>query len=228
MREWYTFNTTDNRVPDAPIPTPADNSSVKSAFFLLRVLVTDSDDHTMNVSFYWPDGTLMGTSLNVTNNSHANLSIAVIPGATYRWFVIVNDSIAATRGPAIGNWTFTVKEEEPEEEEEEEEEEPDEEKEERYPYLLILLLLIGIAIVFIISGLLAFITYEGAIGPILIIIGMIILAIFFWFTGVIAAILDFIAFLYSSILNTSIYSLVFIAVVVIVIVIASLLYFRRE
>lgn len=124
------LTTSDNIPPDTPIPTPADNSSVKSTFFLLRVLVTDPDGDMMNVSFYWPDGTLMGGCLNVTNNSYANMSIATIPGATYRWFVIVNDSNAATRGPATGNWTFTVKEEEEEPDEGEKEKEPEEPEEE--------------------------------------------------------------------------------------------------
>ena len=110
----WSFTTRINHAPDIPIPTPSDGAlSASRTIGKLKLLITDPDGYdgdTCNVRVYWGDGTYIGSSLNVANNTTASISIPnLIAGHQYFWYVNVTDSEGEwTRGPTSGNWSFTV------------------------------------------------------------------------------------------------------------------------
>jgi len=114
-RAWYNFQTKANTAPEVPNGTtdidPYNNeTNVPIGYGSLQVDVVDMDDHMMNVTFYWGNGTVIGTDTNVTNGSTASVSIPILNVSTnYTWYVNITDAYGlTTRGPAAGNWTFTT------------------------------------------------------------------------------------------------------------------------
>jgi parallel beta-helix repeat protein len=99
-----------NYAPSMPVPYPLDNAiSVSRTIGNLKALISDLDGDTCNVSFYWGDGTPIGTANNVANNTNASVPIPdLLAGQQYFWYVNVTDGDKWTRGPTSGNWTFTV------------------------------------------------------------------------------------------------------------------------
>jgi len=99
-----------NHPPNTPtLIHPTNNSGYESVYNeYLKAHVTDPDGNTMNVSFYWGNGTLIGTLNGIANNSDANLSLpsyispAWLEHKNYRpsgydWYVIAHDSVAQTQ-----------------------------------------------------------------------------------------------------------------------------------
>jgi hypothetical protein len=113
----WSFTTRINHAPDMPVPLPLDSAlSVSRTIGQMRVLVTDPDGYdgdTFNVRFYWGDGTLIGSTINVANNTYASVPIpSLIAGKQYFWYVNVTDiGGESTRGPTSGNWSFTIADE---------------------------------------------------------------------------------------------------------------------
>jgi len=92
-------------------PTPLHTSEYEDVYDItLECLVTDPEEDSMDVSFYWSDHTLIGTVIGVVHNTRASLYLPdyIDPDwlnhdTTYEWYVIVADSFGSTTGPV---WTF--------------------------------------------------------------------------------------------------------------------------
>lgn len=102
-RRWYQFTTKEDTSPSSPtVIHPANNAPYESVYNqYLKVHVTDSDGDTMNVSFYWSNGTLIHTLTGIADDSDANLSLLpyIAPDwlqhknqrpTGYAWYVNVN------------------------------------------------------------------------------------------------------------------------------------------
>lgn len=114
-REWYQFTTSANQPPDVPDggtdTTPRNTAPNVPAYIgFLRVVVTDPESQTMDVSFYWGNTTLIGTDTAVTSGSIATITIPTLAyNTTYYWYVSIDDKFGGvTRGPAVNNWTYTT------------------------------------------------------------------------------------------------------------------------
>lgn len=110
--------TSMNYPPDTPqLEYPANGAPYESVYDeYLNVTVTDSDGDSMDVEFYWNDGTHIGTIYSVANNSTASCYLPdyIDPDwlnhdTTYSWYAIANDT---TTNPTEGftnqsdTWTF--------------------------------------------------------------------------------------------------------------------------
>jgi parallel beta-helix repeat protein len=114
--EWFTFMTVHNQPPDVPFnPTPPDSeTNVDININQLTVRVRDPEGHSMDVDFYWGNGTLIGTDTTVASGGTAQIAIPRLSEVTtYYWYVNATDIIGNwTLGPAgapATNWSFTTK-----------------------------------------------------------------------------------------------------------------------
>lgn len=113
-REWYTFQTKADSAPDIPTtPSPSNGeTNVRPTIGNLACHVTDPDGDSMNVRFYWGNGTLIGTDSSVASGGTAEVTIPTLNETrTYYWYVNVSDGILATLGPSGApgtNWSFTT------------------------------------------------------------------------------------------------------------------------
>jgi len=89
-------------------PTPSNGEYISEGeYSLMQCLVYDEDGGFLSVSFYWGNGTLIGTDSSVA----ADFGIASIDfpdvqvNETYTWYAIVDDGTYTNRSD---NWTFTV------------------------------------------------------------------------------------------------------------------------
>lgn len=76
-------------------PFPSNESWVDIDNHVMNITVTNSNDETMNVSFYWNNNhTLIGTDNNVANNSVANITVGFnyTHYQQYYWYVTVNST----------------------------------------------------------------------------------------------------------------------------------------
>ena len=71
----------------------------------LNCTVTDNDGDTLNVTFYWANGTVIGTDYNVANNSVASVPVTVGHYKNMSWYVIVNDSVEEVQSGTF--WFYT-------------------------------------------------------------------------------------------------------------------------
>jgi hypothetical protein len=109
-----------NLPPDMPFnPHPLNNTAYMNVYNIwLNCTVTDPDGDVMNVSFYWGNGSLIGTIAGVINNSTASLFIPshwhrtilgysnctwIIHDTTHYWYAVANDTLLQTQGPT---WNF--------------------------------------------------------------------------------------------------------------------------
>jgi len=95
--------------PSSPVPTTA-TTSIPYNWGLFECDVTDADGDLMNVTFYWANGTVMGTDTFVATGGTASITptLTLDNDTTYSWYVYSNDTCQQTRGPATGYWTFTT------------------------------------------------------------------------------------------------------------------------
>jgi len=95
--------------PTSPNPSTG-SSSINIDIGTFEVDVTDADGDLLNVTFYWSNGTVIGTDTLVASGGTATINPALTLnyGQTYSWYVQSNDSCQQTRGPASGYWTFTT------------------------------------------------------------------------------------------------------------------------
>jgi len=110
-RRWYQFTTKANSVPNVPDQENPSNGQTnwnpKDGY--VQCHVVDPDGGTLLVSFYWGNGTLIGT-VTVTSGTLARVSVHLNELTTYLWYATVNDGHGGiTKGPVTGNWTFTTK-----------------------------------------------------------------------------------------------------------------------
>lgn len=73
-------------------PYPTNNTVDVPLVTNLSVLVIDPDNDTMTVSFYTLEDELIGTVVNVDNNTRATISwTGLHPNTTYTWYALVDD-----------------------------------------------------------------------------------------------------------------------------------------
>jgi hypothetical protein len=109
----YNFTTKSNNPPTIPtIPTaPLNNSDYESVYNqYMNASVNDTDGGTLDVYFYWGNGTLIGTDLNVPVDTNASLFLPppltpdwLYHNTTYYWYVNVSDGIVNVTSPT---WNF--------------------------------------------------------------------------------------------------------------------------
>ena len=89
---------------------PKDNSEIMDISPTLRVVVSDPDGDTMNVSFYnASNDRLIGTDHNVSSGSTASVKwVDLSYDITYMWYAKTNDSELETESDI---WSFTIVEE---------------------------------------------------------------------------------------------------------------------
>ena len=86
-------------------PNSAPSISVSTA---LSVDVEDLDDDSVNVTFYWQNGTRIDND-TVVGSGTASVSPATLDYNTeYGWYVNATDGTDWTRGPTTGYWTFNT------------------------------------------------------------------------------------------------------------------------
>ena len=100
--------TLSNQPPNKPTnPSPEPNATNVNITPTLSVYVTDPDNDNMTVSFYnASDNSTIETKTNISSNTNVsiiwhNRSINI----TYRWYVIVNDSLIENRSDT---WVFNT------------------------------------------------------------------------------------------------------------------------
>ena len=100
---WVIFNS-----PYVPIVIDPLNATTSNPINLnLTVEVTDPNEDVMNVSFYWGNNTLIGTSTNVDSGSNALMQLSNLSYLTnYSWYVVVYDGMYYTTSDV---WNFTTK-----------------------------------------------------------------------------------------------------------------------
>jgi len=100
---WVIFNS-----PYMPVVSSPPNGSVDTAINLdLNVTVSDPNSDVMNVSFYWTNGTLIGTDTNVASGGVASVSASNLEYlTTHNWYVKITDGKYWTTGDT---WEFTTK-----------------------------------------------------------------------------------------------------------------------
>jgi hypothetical protein len=110
--KYYTIGyeeTIPNTPPEKPDdPVPQDNAVDVPVNPTLSVHVVDTDNDTMNVSFYdASDNSLIDTDINVANDSRAEITWTGLEyKTTYTWYAVANDSTSET---ASDTWSFTTK-----------------------------------------------------------------------------------------------------------------------
>ena len=85
----YTSGSPPNK-PTLASPSP-NGTTINIINPWLNVTVTDPDGDAMNLSFYWSNGTLIGTLNNVANGSTTGLQVNVGWNQDYYWYVNVTD-----------------------------------------------------------------------------------------------------------------------------------------
>ncbi len=115
-----TLETLTNLPPDAPFsPQPTNNTEYHTVYDIwLNCTVTDPNGDTMDVYYYWGNGTLIGTISGVSNNTVSHLYLPdywnrtilgytnctwVTHDTTHTWYAIANDTLEQTQGPT---WNF--------------------------------------------------------------------------------------------------------------------------
>jgi hypothetical protein len=96
-----------NYPPFEPVdPTPVNGQELTSEAINLSVPVYDPNNDDLNVSFYWGNGTLIGTAENVNSGDIASVSIGELDkDVCYEWYCIANDSKLETTSDL---WNFTI------------------------------------------------------------------------------------------------------------------------
>ncbi|MCD6299489.1 MAG: PKD domain-containing protein, partial [Thermoplasmata archaeon] len=98
----------ENNPPNKPSnPSPANGSIDIPTIPTLMVTVSDPDGDTLDVSFYWQNGTLIGTKTNVASGTEVNYPIATSLeyNTSYKWYVTVTDGEYQNQSSV---WTFTT------------------------------------------------------------------------------------------------------------------------
>ena len=101
------FEFQPNSAPDAPSnPSPSDGATGVSTSTTLSVDVSDPDGDSMDVSFYWDDGTLIETVTGVSSGGTAETSaLSLNEDTTYNWYAVADDGSATTQS---STWSFTT------------------------------------------------------------------------------------------------------------------------
>ncbi|MCD6171135.1 MAG: PKD domain-containing protein, partial [Thermoplasmata archaeon] len=104
----HSFEIFKNSPPAKPsLPNPQNGETNVAINTNLSVYVYDSDNETMDVYFYWNNGSLIGVVNNVANGSIAIIdSLSLQYGKTYYWYAIANDSIYENKSNV---WHFKTK-----------------------------------------------------------------------------------------------------------------------
>jgi hypothetical protein len=108
----FWFNTSDNNAPNQPMnEIPINNSDYESVYTVyLNVTVSDPDGGILDVDYYWGNGTYIGNTTGIANNSISSLFLPdyINPdwlnhNTEYVWYVNVTDGMDHTTGP---EWKF--------------------------------------------------------------------------------------------------------------------------
>ena len=95
-----------NHEPDITLVYPENNAYNILFNTTLNVTIIDNDLHTVNVSYYFDNGTLIGEDNDVTNGSMLYVDILNrAEDEVVTWFVAADDGYNITYA---GNWTFNV------------------------------------------------------------------------------------------------------------------------
>ena len=105
----YRLNNAQPHVPTLIFPN--NQTDYESVYFrIFNCTVIDMDNDTLDVSFYWGNGTLISTIHNVSNNSEVKLNLSEIEtkwwlehDTTYTWYVVVSDMQEEVRS---ATWWF--------------------------------------------------------------------------------------------------------------------------
>jgi hypothetical protein len=116
VNEWFDFTTIANQPPNIPTTIyPANNATNVDPEVIgwrgrIQALVSDPEGHDMIVQFYWGNGTLFYTDIDVRSGQLAEGLPGVLEANTqYYWYINITDEYGAwTIAPAVGNWTFTT------------------------------------------------------------------------------------------------------------------------
>ncbi len=100
----------NNPPSESSNPSPANGSIDVSITPTLTAIVSDPDGDTLDVSFYWQNGTLIGNQTNVTSGSTANCTIdtPLQNNQSYIWYVTVNDGENYTQSIPWGFRTMKI------------------------------------------------------------------------------------------------------------------------
>ncbi|MBS3817693.1 MAG: PKD domain-containing protein, partial [Candidatus Thermoplasmatota archaeon] len=103
----FTTTTEFNTAPDEPTnPSPADGATGVSTNTSLSVDVSDPDGDSIDVSFYWNDGTHIETVSGVSSGSTVTTStLSLNSGTTYQWYAVADDGQATNQSDT---WSFTT------------------------------------------------------------------------------------------------------------------------
>jgi len=99
----YTFTTVGNNPPVITLVSPANNSATNNTSVVLSVNVTDTENDTMNVTFYWGNGTAIDTKQ--TAGGIINVTVSNLSTGNYTWYVTVNDTYHNVTSPL---WHFSI------------------------------------------------------------------------------------------------------------------------
>lgn len=106
----WNFTTRANTGPYQPyLISPINGSTGQDTTVFLNVNISDKDGHSMNVSFFDANKTLLGSVLDLINGSNASYTwVGLAYNTKYNWFVNVTDSenSCTTSFPV---WNFTTK-----------------------------------------------------------------------------------------------------------------------
>jgi hypothetical protein len=108
----YRFKTTSNTAPNPPTtPSPTNGTSYLNVYNVyLNVTVSDPESDYMDVSFYWQNGSLIGTKTHIASGARASLYIPDVRNPdwlthdmVYRWYARANDGSETTQS-ALWNY----------------------------------------------------------------------------------------------------------------------------
>lgn len=87
-------------------PNPADGETNVSTNPTLSVCVEDPDNDTIDVYFYWKNGTLIGVAMDIPSGGVASIGpISLDYDTTYEWYAVANDGQLENTSDT---WTFTT------------------------------------------------------------------------------------------------------------------------
>ena len=98
---------TENSPPSKPVnPSPIDGAVDVSITTSLSVDVYDPDGDSMNVYFYWDNGTMIGVDTNVPSGGTASIGpLSLSYDTQYYWYAIANDTQFENQS---STWSFTT------------------------------------------------------------------------------------------------------------------------
>jgi len=97
----------ENNPPNEPSnPVPSYGATNVSIYTDLSCIVSDPEENAMDVTFYWSNGTIIGTDNNVPSGGTAMVDPGELSySTTYSWYAIANDGEYTNQSDT---WSFTT------------------------------------------------------------------------------------------------------------------------